>query len=52
MLNNKLTTNYNKGLDYYSELICFIYYKNSVEGDDYYDGFDPTYKDKINAWGI
>ena len=48
----KLIHAYNKGVDCYNELIDYIEFKNSEEGDDYYDGFNPTYIEHINEWGI
>lgn len=51
-LNNKFVYAYNLGVVYYYELINFINYKNSSEGQDYYNNFHYELKCKTNVFGI
>lgn len=50
-LNRKITTEFNKGIKLYYELVAFIQFKNRTD-DTYYDGFEYKIRSNINVLGL
>lgn len=49
---DKIINAFNRMVDLYNDAQNYIEYKNYSEGSDYYDDYDSTYIQKINAFGL